>query len=141
VSRNTGQGITRRTLAGKVHAGAAAKRSKFGVRTDVVGKLRRTLDGIVYHSAFERDYAAILTLDLKTKLIKKWERQVRIPLVVNHAVVCEMIVDFRVTHLDGSEELIETKGAETDIWKLKYALFRALHPGVKYTIEKRRGVR
>jgi hypothetical protein len=117
------------------------RRSKYGVRTDEVGKLRRTLDGTLYHSAFERDYAAMLTLDLKTKRIQKWERQVRVPLVVNHIVVCEMVVDFRVTHLDGSEELIEAKGAETEVWKVKYSLFRALHPAVKYTIVKARNIR
>ena len=51
---------------------ALGRRSKFNVRTDMAGKLRRTLDGVVYDSAAERYYAAQLTLEHNTGCIMEW---------------------------------------------------------------------
>ena len=112
----------------------AAKRSKFNVRTDAMGKLRRTLDGVLYDSAAERDYAARLELEHKTGRIKAWHRQSTIHLEVNEVIVCKIVADFLVIHNDKSYEYIEVKGHETALWKLKYKLLKALYPRTRYTV-------
>jgi hypothetical protein len=57
---------------------------------------------------------------------------------VNGEKVCTYIVDFNVTAIDGSVELIEVKGWWTDVAKLKVKLFRATflteNPSIKFTI-------
>ncbi len=81
----------------------------------------------VYHSLKEANYAAELDLRVKAHEIKKWERQVRIPLDVNNYHICNYIIDFIVTHNDDSLEYVEVKGFETDLWRMKWKLFEALY--------------
>ena len=64
-------------------------------------------------------------------------RQVRIALDVNDHHICNYVIDFVVKHKDGTEEYIEVKGFETDVWRMKWKLFEALYsgkPGVKLTV-------
>lgn len=76
---------------------------------------------------------------LKAKIIQKWERQIKFPLIVNGDKIATYICDFRVIWNSGKEELIEVKGMWTPVAKLKLKLFQALylkeHPEIKYTIE------
>lgn len=76
---------------------------------------------------------------LKAKIIQKWERQIKFPLIVNGDKIGTYICDFRVIWNSGKEELIEVKGMWTPVAKLKLKLFTALylkeHPEIKYTIE------
>lgn len=94
-------------------------------------------DGVRYDSGFEGQYAYHLDQQLKKKLIKSWQRQVTIPLVVNGYHVCDYKIDFIVHHHDGTTEYVETKGRHFPDWKLKWKLFEALYsdiPGNKLTI-------
>ncbi len=118
-----------------------AKRSKYGVRLDKVGKLRRTLDGRVYHSAAERDYAAELEMLRKCKKIKEWEPQYACPLMVGERVIGFHYIDFRVVYADGHQEAHEIKGAATDLWKWKRAHFEAQYPEIPYKVIPARSVR
>lgn len=99
-------------------------------------------DGKIYHSKLEASYAADLDLMLKAKQIKAWERQVPLRLDVNGYHICNYIVDFKVYHHDGTIEYIETKGFETDTFRLKRKLLEALFEEeikkgeIKYTIIK-----
>lgn len=98
-------------------------------------------NGIYYHSQLEAAYAQELDLRLKAKDIKKWERQIPLDLSVNGFKICRYIMDFRLTHNDGSVELVETKGFETDVWRMKFKLLEAIYskeyPEITLTVLKK----
>ena len=112
------------------------KRSKYNVDRSAVGKLRRTLDGVCYDSAAERDYAAVLAHAKRIGVIKNYERQVRFTFIVNGVTICSHIVDFVIVNPEGSQECREVKGVETAVWKMKRKLFEALYPDIKYVVVK-----
>ena len=114
-------------------------RSKFGVDNSAHGKLARTFQGILYASKFEASIAAELELKKRAKIIKDWIRQVRVPLLVNGQLICTMVIDFKIFHTDNTVELLESKGAETPVYKLQRKLIAAIHPDWKYTVRKQRG--
>ena len=70
--------------------------------------------------------------------VYSWERQIRIPLMVNNRKVCDYVCDFLVRYADGRRELVEVKGVWTDVAKLKRKLFEACwltdHPDVQYRV-------
>jgi hypothetical protein len=119
----------------------AVKRSKYGVRQDAVGKLRRTLDGVTYDSAKERDYAATLFLLVKCGKARGIQRQAPIPLQVGNKTIGYHYVDFLLTKLDGTQEVHEVKGYETELWKWKKAHFEAQYPHIRYTVVPARRVK
>ena len=93
--------------------------------------------GSQYDSSFEMQHAMFLDSELKDGRIKSWEKQVKIPLIVNNYLICNYYIDFIVYHNDGVKEYVETKGWATDVWKMKWKLFEALFsdlPDVKLTI-------
>lgn len=77
-------------------------------------------------SKFEAGYAAELDLRLKAGDIKAWERQFKISLDVNGRHICNYYCDFRILHNDGTYELVETKGVETETYRLKRKLLEAV---------------
>ena len=83
-------------------------------------------DGNVYDSVAEVIYAKELELRRKARDIKKWERQYKISFDANGEHICDHYVDFLVHHNDGTKELVEIKGKETDVWKLKRQMLRAM---------------
>lgn len=111
-------------------------RSKFGVRTDAIGKAARTFGGRVYDSQAEARYAAELDLKKKAGLIREIVPQVNVPLVVNGKKVCVHRIDFKVFMPDGSIEWHEVKGAVRDSWVIKKKLFDALFPDEVYRVIK-----
>jgi DNA-binding sugar fermentation-stimulating protein len=108
----------------------------YGVDRSAAGRVERTYDGIVYDSKAEMRYAQELDLRVKAREIDAWERQWPIPLIVNGVRVTTVRVDFLVHHNDGSEEFVEVKGFEKEIYKLRAKLLRALFPNLKYTVVK-----
>jgi hypothetical protein len=102
--------------------------------------IKQTYDGYSYDSKFEAQYAAQLDILCKGKVIKKWERQVKIDLRIKGVHICNYYIDFVVHHPDGIREYVEVKGFETDVWKLKWKMFEALYGGkanTKLTIVRR----
>jgi hypothetical protein len=87
---------------------------------------------MVFHSKKERDYAARLDALKKAKdpleRVRSWERQVKVPLIVNGKLIANWYCDFLVTFADGHQEFHEVKGFATEVWRLKEKLFRALYP-------------
>jgi len=81
----------------------------------------------MYHSKKEAGYARELDLLYRAGEIKDWEGQYKLPLDVNGYHICNYIVDFKVINKDGSIELHEVKGFETEIWRLKWKLTEALY--------------
>jgi hypothetical protein len=82
--------------------------------------------GDYYHSTGERDYAQQLDLRKMAGDIVDWKRQVKIELKVNGKLIANYYMDFIVTHLDKSIELVEYKGAVTDLFSMKWNLLHAL---------------
>lgn len=70
--------------------------------------------------------------------ILHWRPQVPFALYAGGKLICTYIMDFVLTYPDGIIELVEVKGLETDVWKLKKKLLEATylpeHPGTIYTI-------
>ena len=95
--------------------------------------------GHTHDSKFEAMYCSRL-LDMKNKgEINDYRIQETFELVVHNQLICKHIVDFVVVCSNGEAEVHETKGVETDAWKIKRNLFKALYPTIKYITIKRGG--
>lgn len=109
-------------------------------RANKFGATKKTYNGYTYHSGLEADYAQELDLRLKTKDIKAWERQFKISIDIDGHHICNYFCDFRIEHNDGSFELVETKGFETQLYILKRRLLEAVwlpaNPDHIYTVIK-----
>lgn len=68
--------------------------------------------------------------------VKEVETQVKYRLEVNGALIATHYVDFRVTLKDGSIMVVETKGKETDRWRMLHRLFQAIYPDIPYEVWK-----
>lgn len=88
-------------------------------------------NGVSYHSKLEAAYAEELDIRKKTKDIKGWERQVKLDLRVNGHHITNYYIDFVIEHNDGSRELVECKGFETEVWKLKWKILEATFDQMK----------
>lgn len=110
------------------------RRNKYGNKTAV-------FQGVKYDSFLEVEFANQLFLRKKAGDIKNWKRQVPIEIKVNGEKICVYKCDFEIIHNDGSRELVECKGYETDVWKLKKKLLKATylknHPRVKFKVLKK----
>ncbi|MBI5573499.1 MAG: DUF1064 domain-containing protein [Elusimicrobia bacterium] len=106
------------------------------------GSAKKTIfSGYRYDSKFEAGYAQELDLRQKAGEILKWEKQIKIPLVVNNYIVCNYYIDFIVYYPNGEIEYVETKGYATPLWRLKWKLFEALFsekPNVKLLVIKQK---
>lgn len=89
------------------------------------GAKKTEYNGVKYHSKFEAECAEILDTRLKAKDIKSVDRQVKIDLRAYGEHITNYYIDFIVTHHDGHKEYIEAKGAETDVWKMKFKMLEA----------------
>lgn len=97
-------------------------------------------NGIIYDSAFEAEYAQELDLRMKANDIAGWKRQVKISIDIKEYHICNYFCDFEIEHNDGSLELVEVKGFETEIYRMKKKLLEAVwlpeHPEYTYTVVK-----
>ena len=100
------------------------------------GAKKQVYNGITYDSKKEAKYAAELDWLIKAKEIEKVQRQVKIPLMVNGFLICNYIIDFKITFTDGREEYHEVKGYPTPDWKLKFKLVQALYPDWVFVVIK-----
>ncbi len=100
---------------------------------------KRTLDNVTFHSQREmlayRGFRALLD----SGGIKSLELQVPYVLYAAQAgafnpelvPVGKLIVDFKVTELDGTVRIYESKGMATQTYKLKRKLFEACYPHLR----------
>lgn len=95
------------------------------------GNTRTEYGNRKYMSKKEAGYARDLDLMIKAGEVKEWIPQFRLRLDVNGYHICDYLVDFKVIMSDGSEEIHEVKGFETDMWRFKWRLTEALY-GDKY---------
>lgn len=109
----------------------AQRGSKYGAKTQEYG-------GRKYHSKKEARYAQELDLRLKAGELIEVIPQFKVDIRVYDKHICNYYVDFKLIYKDGSEELVEVKGFQTDVWKLKWRLLEAIYneeyPGTKLTV-------
>jgi len=88
----------------------------------------------------EANYATELDWRIKAGEVKEWIPQYKLSLDVNGEHICNYYMDFKVIMSDGSVELHEVKGFETDLWRMKWRLTKALldeiEPGAKLVLIK-----
>jgi hypothetical protein len=84
-------------------------------------------DGYYYASKLEAGHAQNLDILKKAGKVKKWERQIPIDLMANGVKICRYYCDFKVWWKDGRVTLEETKGIETDVYRIKRKLLEALY--------------
>jgi len=95
--------------------------------------IRTTLNGRTYASRAEAAWSAFYQNELSLGRLKALEYQPMIELLPRPNRV-KYVADFKLTHLDGSEEYIDVKGVETDVFKLKKKMLAYFHPEIKLTI-------
>lgn len=82
------------------------------------------VDGLIFDSKREADYYCQLKLLMKNGEVVGFCRQPRFPIGAGH----EYVSDFIVWWPDGTTEIIDVKGVETDVFKLKYDYFKVKFP-------------
>jgi len=87
---------------------------------------KQTFGGRSYHSKKEADYAVQLAWRKKAGEIKEVIPQYKLDIRVNGKHITNYFIDFKVVLADDTVELIEVKGFETDLWRLKWRLTEAL---------------
>ena len=103
-----------------------------------------TIDEMTFHSKFESSVYLILKDMKKCGEIKGFERQVTYLLQEGYRDEYGKWVrpitytsDFDITHNDDSLEVIETKGYETETYRIKAKLFKKRYPHIKFRVIKR----
>lgn len=102
------------------------------------GNKRTRVDGISFDSKKEVDYYRELKLRLMGNDIKGFCRQPQFVLVEGNSAERAITyrADFIIFNNDGSFEVIDVKGYETQAWKRTSKLFRLKFPDLKLTIVK-----
>jgi len=119
-------------IEGQIEVGKERK-NKYNNRKPVV-------DGITFDSQKEADYYCKLKLLKKAGEIEEFELQPEFELlppeedrVTGRGIYYR--ADFRVKYPDGREEIIDTKGYKTPVYKLKKKLLLAKYPGINFIEE------
>lgn len=92
------------------------------------------IDGYVFQSKIEAKYYEYLKWLLEHEQIKSFSLQPRYLLLDKFRKngktfrKMEYIADFEVHHLDGSIEVVDVKGFETEVFKIKRKLFEHKYP-------------
>jgi hypothetical protein len=91
-----------------------------------------------YDSKMEAHAGGDLEIAMKAGLIRGYERQKSVDLVVNGHLVCKWRVDFLVTRADGTQFYYEIKGMPTRDYEIKRKLFLAIYPTAELWINHER---
>jgi hypothetical protein len=93
-----------------------------------------TLDNYRFDSKAEAARYCELKLLERAKEISDLTVHPRFPLEVNGERICIYEADFSFRE-NGKLIVVDTKGYETDVFKIKAKLFRALHPDLDFRVE------
>ena len=85
---------------------------------------RIKVDGFLFDSKLEADYYDDLKIQLRAGVIQGFCRQPRFVLTES----MEYLADFIVWNLDGTAEIIDTKGYKTDLYIAKKKMFKEKYP-------------
>lgn len=100
------------------------------------GNKKCMYNGYNYDSIKEANYAENLDWRIKIGEVLKWERQVKISIDINSVHIANYFIDFKVWLSNGVVEYHEVKGFETDIWRMKWRLCKALYKDLKFVLIK-----
>ena len=89
-----------------------------------------------YDSALEAAYAEQLDWLIKAGEIIEVIPQFKISIDVNGVHIANYYMDFKVIYSDGRIEMHEVKGMETDLWRMKWRLSKALYPDWNFVLIK-----
>jgi hypothetical protein len=104
------------------------------------GNIITTVDGIKFQSRFEARYYKELKIRKAAGEIKDFSLQPKFMLQPQFTHEGKAIApityvgDFLITHNDGSIEVVDTKGKETDVFKIKKKMFHYYHPHLKLSV-------
>lgn len=93
-------------------------------------------NGRYYHSGLEAKYAENLDWRKKAGEIKEITPQYKISIDINGVHIANYFMDFKVVLPDGRIEMHEVKGAETELWRMKWRLSKALNPNWVFVLVK-----
>lgn len=111
-----------------LHALGGRGRNKYGAK-------KTTVDGRTYDSKAEASAAVTLDLRKRRGEILTLEYQPRFELIPSPNRVT-YVGDFRVVWANGIEEIIDIKGVETEVFKIKAKMFRYFYPDKRLRIAK-----
>lgn len=100
------------------------------------GAQKTCIDGITFHSKREALYYADLRLLEKAGEIHSLEIQPKYPIVIDGKKVCNVILDFQFREKDGRLRVIDVKGMDTPMSRLKRKLVSAVYPHVNVEVVK-----
>lgn len=105
-------------------------RSKYNARATVV-------DGIRFDSKAEADYYIGLKQSVRSGLISGFCRQARFICIEGKdgEKGTEYLADFIIFYPDGSYRIVDVKGVETDVFKLKMKCLKEKYPEIKIEME------
>lgn len=114
-------------------ASKPVKKSKYNNHKTVV-------DGIYFDSKLEADKYSELKLSLKMGVISGFCRQAEFILQEGFGATKPIAykADFVVFNLDGTAEIIDTKGFETESFKIKHKLFKGKFPRLELKLETKK---
>ena len=102
----------------------------------------------IFDSKAERDYYLLVLLPLlqngeiaTVKFQPRYELQPKFTKNGKHYRAITYVADFEVLYKDGSKEIIDVKGMETAVFKLKRKLFEFKYPKLSLKIVRKRGSR
>jgi len=91
----------------------------------------------IHRSQLEAKHCNILFSDLQDGRIKDYEYEKGFDLYCEGEKIARHYPDFLVTALDGTEYIVESKGQESEAWKMKSKLFQVNYPDIKYLVWKK----
>lgn len=104
----------------------------------LVKKYELNVQGILFDSKMEGEYYQELLLMKRYGEIKDFTCQPKF--VLQEKPKITYIADFLITDLDGTERVVDIKGAETSTFRVKLKLFQAIYPTMRIEIlTKKRG--
>ena len=104
--------------------------------------IKTTIDGIKFDSKREAEYYCELKMLKKAKEIKDFSLQPKYELQAkfkkngtSHRAI-NYVADFVILRNDGILEVVDIKGMETDVFKIKRKLFEFAYPNLELKIIK-----
>lgn len=120
---------------GKETTDTPAKRNKYGNR-------KTEIDGIKFDSQKEAEYYCQLKLLKRAGEIKDFGMQQRyelLPTFKKNGMTFKSVTyvaDFVIVNNDGTTEVVDVKGMETQVFKIKQKLFEYMYPNLSLKIVK-----
>lgn len=105
-------------------------------RRNKYGAIKTAKDGILFDSKLESLHYEYLKMRQLAKEISDLEMQVEIPLKIGSVQIGIYVADFAYKE-QGKYVISEAKGIETDVFKIKWKIAKALYPDWVFELRKK----